>query len=140
MSKDSEVTRALFHQAMQYAGELPLYFPNREGNNGKPPEEPHIEVRQFRGGSTAKSFDGSEDDHTVGFLQMLVRVHKNTGDGLINKVGDDIVALFPRYAILDSEGALSIKVQVSKRPVLGTAIPTDAWYEMPISIYYEVSL
>lgn len=134
---DSEVTQALFNRAKQYIG-LPLYFPNEK--TGTPPTGPHVEVRQFRGGSTPQSFDGSADDHTVGFLQMLVRVRKNTGDAFMRKVGDDIVALFPRYAILDSEGTLSTKVQVSKRPVLGTAIPTDAWYEMPVSIYYEVSL
>lgn len=134
---DSEVTRALFAQALKYTA-LQLYFPNER--TGTVPTEPHVEVRQFRGGSAPQSFDGSEDDHTVGFLQMLIRMRLNTGDAEMRMHGDNIVALFPRYAILDGDGALSTKVLVSKKPVLGTAIETDTWYEMPVSIYYEVSL
>lgn len=133
MSIEQDIEIALFTRAKQFTA-LPLFFPNYDEI---PPVDgkSYIEVRHFRNDSIGLTL--SHSDYGMGILQMLVcsPLGKSPQEAL--KHAGDIVALFPKADIL-WQG--TTRVKISKRPVLGTAAPTDTKYELPVSIYYEVSI
>jgi hypothetical protein len=134
---EEDVEAGLFAQAKLYT-DLPVYFPND-------PEDPpvtgagHVVVRHFRNGSEAMSLAGEGDDFNIGMLQMLIRLKRGSGLPEMRKRGGDIVSLFwtPANLVLTRN---TTRITIAKRPVLGTAITTDKAYQMPVSIFYEVSI
>lgn len=130
MSVEEDIEIALFKKAKEYTA-LPLVFPNYDS---KPPLDGsgYVEVKHFRNGSQIRTLN--DEDYFIGMLQMLVCSPLGKGPQEAVKRGSDIVALFPKNLLLTIN---STRVRVSKRPVLGTAAPTDVKYELPVSIYYE---
>ena len=130
MSVEEDVEIALFEQAKKYT-DLPVVFPNYDAG---PPVDgsAYVEVTHFRNGSRIITLNN--EDQFIGILQMLVRIPLGEGPGEARKRAGDIAALFPKNLSLRSNG---VRVMVSKRPVLGTAAPTDVKYELPVSIHYE---
>lgn len=133
MSAEEDIEIALFTKAKEYT-DLPLVFPNYDAI---PPTSgsAYVEVTHFRNGSRPITL--SYEDFFIGILQMMVCCPLGEGPGEARKRAGDIAALFPKNLRLTKN---TTKVVISKRPVLGTAAPTDVKYELPVSIYYETSI
>lgn len=130
-SPEEHIEMALFAKVEEYT-DLPLKMPNVDED---PPADAgsHVVVSHHRNGSQRLSMSGGQNMF-IGMLQMLVRCPRGAGPNEIRKRGGDIAALFPEDMVLVESGT---RVRITKRPVLGTAAPARAFYEMPVSIYYE---
>ena len=135
-TKEEDIEKALFTKALEYE-DLPLVFPN---DGGEPPADgtSHVSITHFRNNSEPYSLSGDGDARYTGILQMLVRCPSRQGSNEARKRGSDIVTLFWTPANLSLFSGAT-RVRITKRPVLGSAAPSknDAWYEQPVSIYYE---
>lgn len=133
---EEDVETALFTKAMEYNSTLPVYLPN----DAEPPPvglTGHVVVTHFRNGSVPYSLASDGDAKFIGILQMCVYLPKGKGANEMRKRGAEIASLFWTPANL-SLTRNTTRVRVSKRPVLGTAIPNDTSYVMVVSINYEV--
>lgn len=131
---EEDIEKALFAKAKEYTA-LDLFF----GNVDEAPDPTgvgHVVVTHFRNGNDAYSLAGDGDTKAIGFLQMLLRLPRGRGTNEARKRGADIVALFWTPANLCLQSGAT-RVRISKRPVMGSAVPNKAWYETPISVYYE---
>lgn len=127
---EEEVEMALFAQAKLYT-DLPVFFPN-ESAEAPTDGSAHVVVTHFRNDSRIMTL--AHQDYYQGILQMMICTPRGAGPGEARKRGGDIIALFPKNSVLLSG---TTRVRVSKRPVLGSAAPTDVSYELPVRIPYE---
>ncbi len=135
---EENVERALFKRLIDNYNTLPCYFPNEDKVPPTDGLKSHVIVTHHPNGGLDYSMDASPGTFLgMGILGLRVRCPKGKGSGELRKRCGDLIAIFPKYAILVSE---DIKVTVSNRPVMGSAAPTEAWYECAISVRYEVSI
>lgn len=117
--------------------DLPLVFENEAVPATQATLNSWVEVTHFRNGSIPYSLSGDGDTQLLGMLQLAVHVRKGIGVVEARQRACDLQTLFwtPANLLLSSGG---LRVRVAKRPVLGTGVPTDASYVIPVSVYYEV--
>jgi hypothetical protein len=135
---EEEVEMALFYRCAEFT-DIPLFMPNHPNEPPSDGTTAHAIVKHIRAISQNLGLDDSPGmDYNEGMLHFLIRTKLHMGPGEMRAIGGALVDHFPKYSIHDSNGTLDTKVKVCKRPVLGTATPTDAWYEMTCIVEYEV--
>jgi len=133
---EEAIEMVLFAKANTYSGSMPLIFPN--DIQPKPADlSGHWIVTHFRNGNVPYALEGDGDTQTLGMLQFLGHFPLGEGPNKARKLASEIVELFwnPPNLSLSGHG---VRVRVSKRPVLGTGLPLDTSYAVPVSIFYEV--
>jgi hypothetical protein len=109
-------------------------YPNKKKD---PPADgsAYVEVAHFPNRSDRYGLKkGEGKEHMLGFLQLLVRAPRNEGGEKATKIAGELALHFPADLSLWSEG---VRVRISKRPDVMSASPTEASWNVPVTVYYE---
>lgn len=137
MSEPDVVIEQILMTKVKEFTTLPLVFENVAEAQSQADLNAWVEVTHFRNGNVPYALSGDGDTQQLGMLQLAVHVKRASGVVEARHYAAELVKLFwtPANLLLSSGG---LRVRVAKRPVLGTGVPTDASYVIPVSVYYEV--
>ncbi len=137
MNFEENVDKALFDRAetMPFAVANPskVAWPNKPFD---PPADgsAYVEVSHFPNRGDRYGLPSSSLEYNYGFLQLLVRAPRNRDRREAIKIAGDLALHFPADLKLYSEG---VRVKISKKPDVMSASPTEASWNVPVTVYYE---
>lgn len=73
----------------------------------------------------------------TGIMQVTLFYPINQGEGDPRRKADAVIALFPRGLTLTSSGVV---VHVDNTPSAAPGYSQDAWYVLPVSVYYRADI
>lgn len=72
-----------------------------------------------------------------GLMQVSLFYPVNTGEGDPRRKADAVIALFPRGLTLTHSGVV---VHIDYTPSAAPGFSQDAWYVLPVSVYYRADI
>lgn len=137
MTFEENVEKALFARAeslpFAVANPTKVAWPNKPFN-APADGSAYVEVAQFPNRGTRYGLPSDGSEFNFGFLQLLVRAPRNAGYQEATKIAGELALHFPADLKLYSEG---VRVKISKRPDVMSASPTEASWNVPVTVYYE---
>lgn len=136
MTREENVEAALIERAETMPfDQTKVAYPNKSFTKPSPLQA-YVEVTHFPNRSSRYALKGSSPENMQGFLQLLVRSPRNEGAAPATKIAGELALHFPADLSLWSEG---VRVRISKKPDVMSASPTEASWNVPVTVYYEAS-
>jgi hypothetical protein len=135
MEIEEKIQKALYNKAAGLAAltSLPVYWSNMIE---KPPEggAPYLQVTHFPNETGRLFLRGSDPSHFKGILQVLVAYPLDAGELPASALAGKVGAYFQADEMLWESG---LKVQITRKPSVGSGVPTKVSWEVPVSVPYE---
>jgi hypothetical protein len=126
----SAIHKAVFTKLAATSGLPQLVYPNISTAT---PTGNHLRV--FILPATTESIGLKDIDWARGIIQISVYCKDGVGAITATDIADTVIGLFPRGTIMTNSG-LSIRVDATG--YAGQAITGEGWYQVPVSIPYNV--
>ena len=127
MSINKDIEKALF-DVVEAAGILEESFPNVSFDK----EKPYLDLSILRSGVFS---EGLNIDVHEGMLQVLVMDLQDVGEIKLLEIADQVIALFPRNTRIIEGNTI---IYIERTGWVGTALPIDGGYSIPVTIPYKV--
>ena len=139
---ETNIERALWARVRSLPLALPFAWPNKEfpgqTSTGEEIAKPasYIEVEHFPNNNERQFLDGADPVWRTGFIQLLLITPHNKGGDASKELAGQIVEHFPADLSLVSE---NVRVKISSTPDVARGYQAGVSWNIPVTVYYEVS-